>query len=154
MLQFDVAANLSFLPLYLQGSTFHSLSVALLIGSFGKSTNIAIPIYHQYPPPHANSFVLGPAVINTHRSCSNKHTHRKTRTHALHQTSFESRAPRWAGETSGDPVRGQGRAGKGGKNPEPGNIRKIHVEKNPIEGNRMIGFQASESPISKSDCET
>jgi hypothetical protein len=30
----------------------------------------------HYSPPHVHSFVLGPAVINTHctRSCSNKHT--------------------------------------------------------------------------------
>ncbi len=27
------------------------------------------------PPPHANSFLIDTAVINTHRYCSNKHTH-------------------------------------------------------------------------------
>ena len=58
------------------------------------SSSIIAHVVHSPPPPPANSFVIGPAVINTHtiRSCSNKHT-QSDQINALHTQVSDERTP-------------------------------------------------------------
>ena len=85
-------AHTRFVAFIWQHSNKHLVCVMGRLVHTGLGSSSLVAHVLQYPPPpHANSFVLGPAVINTHlnnkfchlwhrlctTSCSSKHTHRR-----------------------------------------------------------------------------